>query len=339
MKTYYQQLYSDINNVYLKILEKLKDLGETSHKFSSPVFLEYKVSFDEEDGEGNKMPIKSREVNITEIYIDTGFIFDFGIPHLTIKLKLSDGRDISIGELGLDNLYPLTEIPCRLERDLKDRITQRKEKIHFEGRDIIITDPCYILKDEKFKDTRDYSHKKMIFKRENWDMNNLTIEQIYLGEKEVLDENKRKMEEERKYNEEYEKTDIYKYSGGYNLEALGIPDSISRDTIYGDWGCTVYNSDTKEKIGEFCADTGMVAVMDLEQVLKYNPEFDYHLTKPWTTTLIKNFTGDIWFEVVETKGVYKEDTEYHKKGEEWIDHSLVIHGKGNINFTTRQTSL
>ena len=36
---------------------------------------------------------------------------------------------------------------------------------------------------------------------------------------------------------------------------------IARDTIYGDWSCTTFNTDTKEAIGKFCADSGMVAVI------------------------------------------------------------------------------
>lgn len=67
--------------------------------------------------------------------------------------------------------------------------------------------------------------------------------------------------------------------------------------IYGDWSCTTFNSDTKKPIGEFCADAGLVGVFSLKEVLKYNPKFDYHTNRKWTTTLIKNFTGDVWFEV------------------------------------------
>lgn len=34
-----------------------------------------------------------------------------------------------------------------------------------------------------------------------------------------------------------------------------------------------------EKIGYFCADAGMVAVFLLDEVLKYNPDFDYHINR------------------------------------------------------------
>jgi len=99
---------------------------------------------------------------------------------------------------------------------------------------------------------------------------------------------------------------------GRDLDQLGLSTYVCRDTIYGDWSCTVFNMDTDGEIGKFCADAGMVAVFLLDEVLKYNPEFNYHVEKPWTTTLIKNFEGDVSIDVV---------------GEE-----VFVVGKGNINF-------
>ena len=83
----------------------------------------------------------------------------------------------------------------------------------------------------------------------------------------------------------------------------------------------------------------MVAVFLLDEVLKYNPNFDWYNTRPWTTTLIKDFDGEVEFEVIHTEGVYEDDTEYHKKGDKWVCKSLHVIGKGNINFETRQTGL
>lgn len=137
----------------------------------------------------------------------------------------------------------------------------------FKG-DIIITDPCYIIKDE---------------------------------------------------TDDWENCDF-----GDNMEALGINNYLCRDTIYGDWSCTTFDSDTKEKLGAFCADAGMVAVFLLDEVLKYNPDFDWHETRPWTTTLIKSFDGDVRFEVDYSPNEYGEA-------------ALSIVGTGNINFETHQT--
>lgn len=136
------------------------------------------------------------------------------------------------------------------------------------------------------------------------------------------------------------KDDDWEKSGyGDNMEALGIKNYICRDTIYGDWSCTTYNSNTNEEIGEFCADSGMVAVFLLDEVLKYNPDFDYHTEIPWTTTLIKGFDGEVNFEVVHTEGEYEEDSEYWNKGDKWEDDAVQVFGKGNIDFIGLQTGL
>jgi len=110
-----------------------------------------------------------------------------------------------------------------------------------------------------------------------------------------------------------------------------LPSAMMRDTIYGDWSCTTVDDDTKEKLGEFCADSGMVAVFDLAEVLHYNPGFNYHEMRPWTTTLIKDFDGDCQFIVK------------HHRGD---DYSVHVVGQGvnfktgkPIRFTTYQTGL
>lgn len=102
---------------------------------------------------------------------------------------------------------------------------------------------------------------------------------------------------------------------------------IRRNTIYGDWSCTTYDLDTKKIIGNFCADGGEVVVIPLEKALEYNPDFNYHIEKLWTTTLIKDFHGKVKIIVEEEKDLRYED------------YSVHIIGKGNINFKTSQTGL
>lgn len=118
---------------------------------------------------------------------------------------------------------------------------------------------------------------------------------------------------------------------------------IARDTLYGDWSCTVYSSDNGKEIGTFAADAGMVGVYLLDEVLKYNPEFDYH---SWTVAHIKDFSGTVQFVVAHTEGTYEQDSEYHKKGDKWEDYSVEIIGRGKnrvtgepLNFVGRQTGL
>lgn len=124
--------------------------------------------------------------------------------------------------------------------------------------------------------------------------------------------------------------DWYKCNCGSYMECLGIENYICRDTIYGDWSCTTFDTDTGEPIGRFCADAAMVAVFLLDEVLKYNPDFDCHIEKPWTTTLIKDFDGEVNFEVIHT-GMYDDDSE-------WFEYDCVeVVGSGNVNFIGKQT--
>jgi len=125
-------------------------------------------------------------------------------------------------------------------------------------------------------------------------------------------------------NKEERDDDWAKCNFGDNMEALGINHYLTESTIWGDWSCTTYKTGTKKVLGHFCADAGLVSVFLLEEVLKYNPDFDYHIKRPHTTTWIKNFDGDVEIKNIDDDG----------------DHiQVVVIGKGNINFFTRQTGL
>lgn len=129
--------------------------------------------------------------------------------------------------------------------------------------DIIITDPCYIIKDE------DWS----IF-----------------------------------CNDYYE-----------SIREDFIPGSIIRDTIYGDWSCTTFDKNTKKVLGNFCADSGLVGVFNLNEVLKYNPNYNDLNEYPHTVTLIKDFKGKVYFNI-----------KHHNN-----DYSVHVIGKG-INIKTNK---
>jgi len=153
------------------------------------------------------------------------------------------------------------------------------EPMEFDG-DIIITDPCYFIKDE------------------DWGRSDY----------------------------------------GEDVEELGLIHYMARDTIYGDWSCSVFDAESKEVIGRFCADAGMVAVVSLDEVLKYNPEFNYHIEKEWTTALIKDFKGIVQFEV--------KHYSYFFGGKKCWDFDVRVIGKGinkktgeKMNFVAKQTGL
>lgn len=113
---------------------------------------------------------------------------------------------------------------------------------------------------------------------------------------------------------------------GESMYVLGFKNYESRNTIYGDWSCTVYEGeyttvpDEKNTVlGGFTADAGMVGVFELDEVLKYNPDFNLYKESPWCVTIIPDFTGEVNIEV--------------------IDEQVHVIGKGNINFFSIQSGL
>ena len=240
------------------------------------------------------------------------------------------------------------------------------KSMRFDG-DIIITDPCYIMrkqnwdwndcpnwwdflskttseevyredgthytkynypKPEAYPDCRpkqvtDYSDDetgKLLFKLEVL----LEPEKPRMHSDTLESEYKAYREAETKWkNDHKDDWEICEY--GQNMKVLGISNSMVTSTVYGDWSCTTFDSDTKKPIGSFCADAGLVAVFLLDEVLKYNPNYNDHLRVdeklgfPWPVTVIKDFHGNVTI----TK---RNDT-------------VRVIGKGNINFTTSQTGL
>jgi hypothetical protein len=215
-----------------------------------------------------------------------------GIPSTTLNIDLNISIDDEkfkeyIREL-LKNCFNEIYDDCVtvMFQDEIDEIN-KKENMFFESKeetkmkfrgDIIITDPCYIIRDE----------------------NQMT------------------------------KDDWEECNYGENMEALGIKNYLTRETIYGDWSCTTYNKDTGEEIGKFGADAGLVSVFLLSEVLAYNPDFDYHISKPWTTTLIKDFDGYIRIREIDVVNEYTSIIDGGKK-------EVRVIGEGNINFFTTQT--
>lgn len=185
---------------------------------------------------------------------------------------------------------------------------------------IIITDPCYIVKKCTKKNPYPFP----------WTMENIKAPNI---------------EEMVKKYREWEDThdDWTKCMYGRNMEALGIEHYFTESTLYGDWGCTTYkikenpytvinkfaeSENTGEdygiscsKLGEFCADAGLVSVFLLDEVRKYNPGIDEWIAShDWCVTTIPDFDGEVNYYVDKQ------------------DNAHII-GIGNINFFTTQTSL
>lgn len=200
--------------------------------------------------------------------------------------------------------------------------------MYFKGT-IVITDPCYIIKENPIKcpNEEDYSTQEE------------------LAYKAALD---KYFEESRKYD------DWDKCNYGENMGVLGIHNYISEPTIYGDWGCTTYRIEKEPKeflesilrvlndnlenkeygddelpilnegkaIGEFCADAGLVGVFLLDEILTYNPDWKSWIEEhSWCATIIEDFEGEVEYYI------------------DKVNKEAHIVGTGNINFYTAQTSI
>lgn len=212
---------------------------------------------------------------------------------------------------------------------------------------IVITDPCYII-----KDTNDRLKEAGI-----------DIKFPSYSDDKDISEYQREVNAYRALVDPYDDWKTCEF--GSHMERLGFSSFISEPTIYGDWSCTTwyipgtdienqienlnqinkdiwnaieeYGNESEqyailrdkydsivedtEKLGEFCADAGLVAVFLLDEVLKYNPDFSKWIEEhPWCVTVIPDFEGDVKYHI-------DKDGDAH------------IIGRGNINFFTTQTGL
>lgn len=204
--------------------------------------------------------------------------------------------------------------------------------------DIIITDPCYIFSEEN-SDTINLCEafhelfNKIDFGEKSIDqceidrcLNEIAVHESFLGKPNDYDDNMRNafIRSLKRRLVELHKPENFVY-GDFRepycnfLSEIGISKCMYGSTLYGDWSCTVFDTDTKQKLGKFCADSGTYGVFLLEEVLKIAPKFDYHVTRPHTATVIKDFHGEIKVEI--------------------DNDNVKIIGSGNINFTSVQTGL
>ena len=128
---------------------------------------------------------------------------------------------------------------------------------------------------------------------------------------------------------------------------------ISR-TFYGDWGCTVFRTgeDSKvgfigsecEEIGNFCADAGLVCVLDLRDARKLAPDIDKWIAEhDWCATVIRGFKGKVRLMTMTTKR-WMKDWKDERKRIVYDDVELRVRGDGTKDgepfcFESYQTSL
>lgn len=212
--------------------------------------------------------------------------------------------------------------------------------MHFKGT-IVITDPCYIIKENpiKYPNEKDFGLPASISSKPFKDYS--TPEE--LAYKAALD---------KYYKESCKYNDWDKCNYGENMEVLGIHNYISESTIYGDWSCTTYQTEKEPKEllesilrvlmiilkmgnmwmmnslfqmkvklqGGFCADAGLVGVFLLDEILAYNPDWKSWIEEhSWCATIIENFEGEVEYYI------------------DKVNEEAHIVGTGSINFYTAQT--
>ena len=183
----------------------------------------------------------------------------------------------------------------------ENRQIEKNTSVHMNG-DIIITDPCYIIKDEIWhKLCRIYfgpqgPKKVMEYLKQEYGFTNGFIVNTLYGDWSCTT---------------YEVNDL----------ASALKDGVKEENI-------------TRNLGSFCADAGLVCVLYLDECLKHNKDkVEELLKKDWCATVIKNFDGDVYIRD-------KEETyysEYLKK--DVVDISREVIGQGNINFIGTQTGL
>ena len=216
-------------------------------------------------------------------------------------------------------------------------------KKHIKGT-LLITDPCYIISSiPKF--AKKPVESDYVDDIDNYDDIVITetadlLEHLPNASHELIDDKTCKYSYKRDFAmaqyriaaHQYEKcsddpikTDDWEISDcGRNMSKLGIINYISRDTIIGDWDCVVTDSNDTV-LGEFCADAGMVCVVELSEFKNYKPDIEEWVSShPHCVTVIEDFDGDVRFEVEDTSFDYEqedgsvsyvEDYTVHVKGE------------------------
>ncbi len=211
---------------------------------------------------------KARIVKSIELGASIRFItFDIA-QHTKLKIERVEKQFIKEGIIKLLHILEAASFERKVDGVYRkyDKYLDSKA-IELNG-DVLITDPCYIMKET------DYSTSPNI---DDYDMSDQTEAQIYR----VL------MDKWHEDNDDWSKTNC-----GFDLEKIGITNYVTQTTLYGDWGCTMYDMTTETKVGEFCADAGLVSIIDLKQALDYNKEgVEKLINKGFCATVIKNFKG------------------------------------------------
>lgn len=238
-----------------------------------------------------------------------------------IDVEIEWFHDFIDKELRLDNYIMLHR--HKYFRHLLD-----SEPMEFDG-DLLITDPCYFIKERDESGAPDWDD----FMTHDYEHADNSKEM-----KKAYEEDVKRYRQARDEWDEANPSDWDVCNCGDNMEKLGFVHSMNRSTLYGDWGCTTYNLDTKQPIGHFTADAGQVGVFLMEELRNYNPEYADELEtiekngKLYCTTILRDFKGTVQFVVEEEE----PDREY---GVHVVGRGINKKTGEPFNFITSQTSL
>ncbi len=205
------------------------------------------------------------------------------------------------------------------EKSLKVSSINTLAKISF-NEDILITDPMYIIRSDKIENVETKPNRKDYYPT-TWNFD----EPIDIDSPNFdisLDCEHRYQKAWQAWQEDnLSEWDLCNY--GDNLKILGLKHFYVGNTIYGPWGCRIYDRRTKKELGRFCSDSGLFGIFSLSEVMNYNPNYSKHRSQPWTSTIIPNFRGEI--QVV------------NFGGNEPGSSDIRVVGIGSINFYSKQT--
>lgn len=188
----------------------------------------------------------------------------------------------------------------------------------FKG-DIIITDPCYIIK----KDWRkcDYGDNMAAL-----GLTNYISESTRYGDWSCSTWSTPRKDVEAQLEElnalGRARWELMKQYGEDSVQAKIYDDKIADASL------------NIEKIGYFCADAGMVAVFLLDEVLKYNPDFDYHINRDYTNRILIMKFGLYEDVKVTTWCRYSYEVEA-----ETLEEAVELVKDGDVDSTDMEVSL
>ena len=170
---------------------------------------------------------------------------------------------------------------------------------------IVITDPCYLMPDCPIITDYNFDYQK--------DANLLTPDE--------QKEYERYSNDLEAYHQRIKERDDWQICNyGMEMNKIGFHNCITSPTYIGDWCWLVNDNITGQVLGQFSADSGMVGVFLMEEIINYDKTLLDKLKRlQQCACIIENYTGTITIEKPTKK-----------------NSSARVRGVGNINFKSSE---